>query len=30
THLKGKAVHSEQDIIALNKQIEDFKIWKKH
>jgi hypothetical protein len=29
-HLKGKAVHSEQDIIALNKQIEDFKIWKKH
>jgi hypothetical protein len=28
--LKGKAVHSEQDIIALNKQIEDFKIWKKH
>jgi hypothetical protein len=29
-HLKGKAVHNEQDIIALNKQIEDFKIWKKH
>jgi len=28
--LRGKAVHSEQDIIALNKQIEDFKIWKKH
>ena len=25
-HLKGKAVHSETDIIELNKQIEDFKI----
>ena len=25
-HLKGKAVHSEADIIELNKQIEDFKI----
>ena len=29
-HLKGKAVHNENDIIELNKQIEDFKIWKKH
>jgi hypothetical protein len=28
--LKGKAVHTEEDVIELNKQIEDFKIWKKH
>ena len=25
-HLKGKTLHTEKDIIALNKQIEDFKI----
>jgi hypothetical protein len=30
TRLKQKTVYNEQDIIALNKQIEDFKTWKNH